>query len=295
MKNFVGYTAEPPITVVEHNPVPDVLQVAAAWGTALGAVGVIAAVATFWFQWFKTRQEREERTAQAHTERQRHEAQIKALMQAEDDRLAAQARRIVPAIFSGNIVSNTLWNLRIDNYSTDVVSKINIDIIISDRNGKTVPYGYRLANRAGLAETMISLFAPVFSQVVDALGVRFNQYIEAIRTATLSLVDPNDPEQIATITAKFNAEFEYANLQLNEQTAANLQAQVNHAIQTQLTDEWRTILAPGQFTAMAIETTSPEYVPHLEIQFEDASGYRWKRTDTEGPKRIHESDPLAAR
>ena len=51
MNASVSWTAEPNITIIQHNPVPDALQVAAAWGTTLGAVGVIAAIATFWFQW----------------------------------------------------------------------------------------------------------------------------------------------------------------------------------------------------------------------------------------------------
>ncbi|ORA20770.1 hypothetical protein BST12_14280 [Mycobacterium angelicum] len=288
MTAFVSYTAEPNVTIVQHNPVPDALQIAAACGTALGALGVIAAVATFWFQWFKSRREREDRKTRDRTELQRHEAQIAVLRQAEDDRLAAQARRIVPAIFRGDVVSNTLWNLRVDNWSTDVVSDMKIDIIICDRAGNTVPHGYRLANRAGLAETMINIFTPVFSQVMDALAVRFNQYIEAMKATVMSLPDPNDTTQIDAINAQFAAGLENMGPQLNEQTAANLQAQVNHAVQTRLTDEWQTILAPGQFTAMAIETTQADYRPHLQIQFEDASGYRWGRTDTEGPKRIHE-------
>lgn len=268
--------------------VPDWLQVAAAIATTLGAVGVIAAIATFWFQWFKTRQEREDRRRQAETELQRHEAQIATLRQAEDDRLAAQARRIVPAIFRGNIVSNTLWNLRIDNLSTDVVSEMKIDIIIRDSLGNAVPHGYRLANRETLAEIMANVLMPEFSRAMNSLAMMFDQYIEHMRRGVMSLADPNDPAQIAAIHAEFEGKFEQVKLELDAQTGAILQAQMHHAVQTRLTDDWQTFLAPGQFTAMAIETTSPDYTPHLEIRFEDASGYRWARTDTEGPTRIHE-------
>jgi len=270
------------------SPVPDWLQISAAAATTLGAVGVVIALVTFAIQRLTTRKEREERANQAEIDRQRHDAQIAALRQAEDDRLAAQARRIVPAIFRGNVVSNTLWNLRIDNYSTDVVSNIEVDIIIHGGNGKAVPHGYRLANRETLAEIMASVMVPEFSRAMDAVAVRFNQYIEYMRTRVMSLANPNDPAQIAAIQAEFEGKFEQVKLELDAQTAAILQAQVNHAVQTRLTDDWQSFLAPGQFTAMAIETTSPDYTPHLDIRFEDASGYRWARTDTEGPKRLHE-------
>jgi hypothetical protein len=49
MNASVSWTAEPNITIIEHNPVPDWLQITAATATTLGAVGVIAAVLTFWF------------------------------------------------------------------------------------------------------------------------------------------------------------------------------------------------------------------------------------------------------
>lgn len=42
---------------------------------------------------------------------------------------------------------------------------------------------------------------------------------------------------------------------------------------------------------MAVETTRPEYTPHVGMRFQDASNYIWERTDTEGPKRILEPVP----
>jgi len=265
--------------------IPVWLQITQSTATTVGVL--LALWVAVWREPRKARDERDSRARQAEAERERHDAQIAALRQAEDERLAAQARRIVPAIFPGKIISNTLWNLRIDNFSTDAVSDIKIDIIIRDRNGNTVPHGYRLANRSSLAEIMVNAFLPEFSRAMNAAEVRFNEFIENMRTAILSLADPNDPQQVAAMNADLNAKVPNVKLELNEQTAAILQAQVRHAVQT-LNDEWRTILAPGQFTAMAIETTLPEYTPHLQMRFEDSSGYRWERTDTEGPKRIHE-------
>jgi hypothetical protein len=271
--------------VVGHNPVPDALQIAVAWATVFGSAGVLAAIATFWFQWCKTRQERAERANQATLDRQRHDAQIKALKQAEDDRLSAQARRVIPAIFPGDAFSRTLWNVRVDNWGSDSISAVQIDIFIVDQNGNIVSHGYRLANRASLGEAMLKVFLPEFSRAVDGINVKYQELVEKIRSGTLSLTE--NPEEIAAIQAGFDD----IKLELNQQTAGMLQAQVNHAIQTQLTDEWPTVLAPGCFTAMAIETTRPDYIPHLKMRFEDSSGYVWERTDTEGPRRIHEPVP----
>lgn len=67
------------------SPVPDWLQIAV--GSVFGFIGVLVAVATFWIQWFRGREERKER-----------KVELAALQRAEDDRIAAQARRIVPEI-----------------------------------------------------------------------------------------------------------------------------------------------------------------------------------------------------
>jgi hypothetical protein len=271
--------------VVEPSPVPDALQIAVAWATVFGAAGVLVAIGTFWFQWFNSMQERKDRLDQAEYERQRHEVQIKAFKQAEDDRLAAQARRVIPAIFPGVAFSRTVWNVRIDNWSNDSISDLQIDVFVQDHSGSTVPHGYRLANKVSLGEAMIAAWLPEFSRALDAVAAKYREFVEQLRSGALSLTE--NPEEIAAIQAGFDTAWSA----LDQQTAGMLQVQVNHAIQTQLTDEWPTVLAPGRFTAMAIETTKPEYTPRLKMRFEDSSGYVRERTDTEGPKRVHEPVP----
>jgi hypothetical protein len=78
------------------SPVPDYLQILVAWATVLGVFGVIAAVIGLAIQVSRWRTEQKDRETQALIERDRFEKQISALQQAENDRLAAQARKMVP-------------------------------------------------------------------------------------------------------------------------------------------------------------------------------------------------------
>ncbi|SON62258.1 hypothetical protein MSIMFI_03779 [Mycobacterium simulans] len=254
-------------------------------------LGVLTALyVAVWREPRKADEDRASRAEQAAAERERHDTQIAALRQAEDERLAAQARRIVPAIFRGNIVSNILWNLRIDNISADVISELKIDIIIHDGNGNPVPHGYRLATKESLAEIMATILLPEFTRGMNMLAATFDQYIAHLKASLLSVAENlQTQEEANAFISAVTAEFANAKLDVNEQTAAMLQAQFTHAVQTRLTDDWPTFLAPGQFAAIAIETTRPDYTPHLQIQFEDSSHLVWRRTDTEGPKRVHDA------
>jgi hypothetical protein len=76
---------------MEPRTVPYGLQIAEAIGQAVGTLAVIIALAAFAWQPYQYRQDRKARDDQAIEDRNRHEAQIAALRQAEDDRLAAQA------------------------------------------------------------------------------------------------------------------------------------------------------------------------------------------------------------
>ncbi|WP_373140312.1 hypothetical protein [Mycobacterium marinum] len=237
--------------IIEHNPVPDWLQIAQAGGATVGVVfttiGVLTALyVAVWREPRKASEERANRAEQAAAERERHDAQIAALRQAEDERLAAQARRIVPAIFRGNIVSNTLWNIRIDNIGADVISELKIDIIIRDGNGNLVPHGYRLANRETLAEIVATILVPEFTKVMELMAARFDQCIAHMKN-TLQSVEEHlqTPEEAEAFMSTLSAQFANAKIDVNEQAAAILQAQVTHAVQTRLTDDWPTFLAPG--------------------------------------------------
>jgi hypothetical protein len=264
------------------NPVPDWLQIAEAVGQAVGTLAVLVALATLWWQFRKDRGDRDARDAQVIAEGQRHDAQIAALRQAEDDRLAAQARSIVPGIYRGSAFNDRIWNLRIDNWSTGPISNLDVAILIEDANGNAVADGYRLANRESIGQAMADLFLPEFTQALDQMRTHFDAFVEHMRTNAASLAE--NPEQMAAVTEQFNANA--PELELSPEMAASLRAQVNQAIHLQFSDEFENILYANRFTAMAIETVRSDYIPHLRIRYQDNAGYTWERTDTAGPKRV---------
>lgn len=54
---------------------------------------------------------------------------------------------------------------------------------------------------------------------------------------------------------------------------------------------WQRILPPNQAAVMAYTTAKPEYTLRVTIEYEDDSGYVWRRTDTSEPRRMA-SEPL---
>src|SRR5262245_23408764 len=95
-------------TIVEPNPVPAWLQIAGAYGTAFGAIfpsfGALAALwAAVYWERKKAREDRQERADQPDEDPRRYADQRDALQRAENDRIAAQARKVVPTIFPAYI------------------------------------------------------------------------------------------------------------------------------------------------------------------------------------------------
>ncbi|KMO81340.1 hypothetical protein [Mycolicibacterium obuense] len=264
------------------DPVPAWLQWLEAIGQALGAVGVVIALIAFAYQWYQGKDAREQRAKDEKTDRDRHEAQLAAFRQAEDDRLAAQARRVLVAPVRANVVNPSIWNVTINNWAIDAITIHNAEIIVLDQNGQRVSGGWRLADRVNLAQSMINMFYPEFSAVMDALIAKVNQLFEAIRTGAVSVGESEQAMQEL---------MNNANMQISQQTADALRNQVTHALTVNFTDEWPSVIGPGQFAAMAIHTTKPDYQVHVYLQYEDAFGYIWERTDQQGPKRLR--DPFS--
>ncbi|MGB0971074.1 MAG: hypothetical protein ACPGVG_08950 [Mycobacterium sp.] len=275
---------------LELSPVPDWLQVVEAIGQGFGVPAVIVALIALVWQLHKDRADRDERDKQNVEDRNRHEAQIAALRQAEDDRLAAQARLIIPGTYRGYAFSSTLWNLRIDNASMGAISGLQVTVIIKDADGNDVPHGYRLANTASVGQAMAAFILPEFSHALDGMQTRFNQFIAYIRDNVATLAE--NPEQMAAIQEQFTASI--SPFAMTSEVEANIKAQINQAIQMQFTNDWDPILYASRFLAMAIETTRADYTPHLHIRYQDSAGYVWERTDTEGPRRISQQVEVAS-
>ncbi len=84
------------------NLIPAWLQITTSISTTVGVL--IALYVAVWREPRKARRERDDRDAQATEDRDRYNDQMAALQRAEDDRIAAQARKIVPEIASGGPV-----------------------------------------------------------------------------------------------------------------------------------------------------------------------------------------------
>lgn len=279
-------TAEGNSVEVNQDPVPDWLQNAEAVGQALGTLAVIIALAAFIWQWRQALKDRDARDAQAIEDRNRHEAQIAALRQAEDERLAAQARWVVPSVNRGTAFNPQIWNLRIDNQSIGAISNLHVDVIIKDANGNEVPHGYRLANIESIGDTMSAIILPEFSRALDGLQARYSELITSIRDGATTL--GQTPEQSAAIVEEFNRNI--PPLEVSPEIAADLRSQVNQAVHMQFSSDWAKLLYANQFTALAIETTRADYTPHLRVRYQDAAGYTWERTDTTTPRRLTEEE-----
>jgi hypothetical protein len=116
------------------SPVPDWLQIVVACASVFGSIGVLVAVAAFWVQWVRGREERKERGLQ-----------LAALQRAEDDRIAAQARRIIPEIASSALFGEDIWIAHIQNASTGAVSQVKVVVEARDADGNEVKHGIRKA------------------------------------------------------------------------------------------------------------------------------------------------------
>src|ERR1700752_1853252 len=82
-------------------------------------------------------------------ERRHHAAQIDALRRAEQARIAAQARKVLPSCVRTPMFGETSWTVRIDNASEAVITILGVDVAALDTNGFEVPHGCSRA--AGIA------------------------------------------------------------------------------------------------------------------------------------------------
>ena len=74
-------------------------------------------------------------------ERRHHAAQIDALRRAEQARIAAQARKVLPSCIRTPMFGETSWIVKIDNAIDAVTTILGVDVAALDTNGFEVPDG----------------------------------------------------------------------------------------------------------------------------------------------------------
>jgi hypothetical protein len=69
-----------------------------------------------------------------------------ALQRAENDRVAAQARKIVPTIFPADLFGENMWTVKISNTSNGVVTNLGVSVTAVDADDNEIPGGCLQAN-----------------------------------------------------------------------------------------------------------------------------------------------------
>jgi hypothetical protein len=79
-------------------------------------------------------------------ERRHHEARMDKIDHAYSERVAAQARKVVPSCVRTPMFGDSWWTVRIDNTSNAVTALVAVDVEAIDANGIDVPGGCVQAN-----------------------------------------------------------------------------------------------------------------------------------------------------
>lgn len=252
---------------MEVNSVPVWLQIAGAAGTALGAIftalGVLGALwAAFYWEPKKAREDR-----------RRYADQMDTLQRAENDRIAAQARKVVATVFPADMLGEHLWTVKVSNSSNGVITNLNVSVTAVDAEGNEVPGGCHQANReidiGGAFQRMVS--QALSGSVSGALQTQMRNLGPFGQMGGFPQAGVG-PNQVGDMIAG--------------SLGPEVSARVHEALLGQLVSEWMATLTPEQFAVMAFRTTKSGLRLRVELEYEDEAGYRWRRPDNGQPTRV---------
>lgn len=248
------------------NPVPDWLQIAVACTSVLGSIGVVVALATFWFQWSKSKQDRIDRNAE-----------LAALQRAEDDRIAAQARKILAEIANSALFGEDIWLAHVRNASTGAVSQLKVVVEARDSNGNLVEGG--IAKATG----ELDIGAGLQKIVADALSGGIGGVMSS--NPMLGLMQQQQQFGGGVFGAQRPSyQQDYRDL-IAQQVGPEVSKRLRQAMMGQLQKNWPPSLGPGGEASIAYRVTRPDLHMNIGVGFEDEAGYLWFRINTEQPKR----------
>lgn len=244
------------------NPVPDWLQIAVAWASVSGSISVLVAVAAFWVQWFRGRDERKER-----------KLQLETLQRAENDRIAAQARRIVPEVASSVAFGESIWIGHIKNASSGAVSQLKVVVEAYDINNEMVPNGVRKATgEVNIADGVQKLMTDALLGGVT--GIMGNNPIQEILRS-----QAYGPAQQASMQDAYKTA-------IANQIGPQISQKMRQAMLGQLMKNWPNSLGPGGEVSVAYRVSRPDLRLSIAIGFEDEAGYLWFRVNTDQPVQV---------
>jgi len=74
----------------------------------------------------------------ARSERDDRKKQLTALQRAEDERVIAQARRVVASVGSASLLGNGVWFASVSNHSTAPVTNLEVKVFAVDAKGERI-------------------------------------------------------------------------------------------------------------------------------------------------------------
>ncbi|MCV7355938.1 hypothetical protein [Mycolicibacterium fluoranthenivorans] len=259
------------------NLIPAWLQITTSISTTVGVL--IALYVAVWREPRKARRERDDRDAQATEDRDRYNDQMAALQRAEDDRIAAQARKIVPEIASGDRFGENIWLAHIQNASTGVINDLRVVVIAYDDQDVEVTDGVQKATgQLDISGAMEKIISDAVSGGVGGLmnsgpmaGLLRQQQQFGMGAMGMGYGQPSIANQMKNAMAQ----------QIKPQVSAALR----QAMIGQIQSEWPPSLGPGASTSVAYRATRSGLRLRIGIRFEDEAGYVWNRINTDQPTR----------
>lgn len=186
------------------------------------------------------------------------------MQRAENDRIAAQARRIVPEITKSAFFGENVWLGHIQNASTGAISELRVVVTARDNDGNEIVDGFRKATGeldiSGGLQRMVS--GALSGGVGGALGS--NPLTRGLGQL------PRDA--------------------IVQQIAPEVSRQLQIGLMGQLQKDWPTSLGPNASTSVAYRATRPDLQLQIGIRFEDEAGYEWDRVNQDQPKRVDPAD-----
>lgn len=290
MTFFVQLTAEGSPLALESNPVPPWLQYGEALGQTFGAlataIGVLIALGVaVWWEPRKAREERSERSSQAIEEAKRHREQLAELRRAENDRLAAQARRITVAIRKADILVERIWHVGIKNTSSDAISGLRVRVTARDGSGTIVEDGCRRAqpeDKGRVADATATVIVDAQRTMLARMREQFDEFYRHV-AETYGTVGGDAQHLLETYMDGMGP------FTLDEASASALKEQVKEGITLEIGEDWPSRLAPGESATVAYQTDQADYTIETDVYFTDGSAYLWHRDETK-LERINEPE-----
>lgn len=198
-------------------------------------------------------------------ERKRHQAEMDALSRAETERVAAQARKVLPSAVRTPMFGNNWWTVRISNTSNAVAVIMDVNVAAIDSQGRVVPNGCQQANNTMPADQAFD--RAIRGAMSGSLRGAFGQ------SGYGSMIPPGAADHLANRLAPTVKQ-------------AMQEAMIGHFV-----TEWQKTLTPNQSAVMAYTTTDPNFKLRIIIDYEDEAGYQWRRTDSSQPVRTDRASP----